>query len=199
MKKALFLLSCSLVHAAPYYLPTPPGGGLTPYDWQPTWLLEGLYAKGAHHTPDTCGFRFNLQLYNNGEDRIRHEFGTGIAPQWGNDHRYYSEGFRTRQHVFHLPVTAGYTLNLGITDSIFLFLGGRAGWAYGHYKETAPDFHNSGNYSGFSFSAGGGLKIQCNERLYVQLGYEFGRSYPHNRHHTIWGQHIISTGLGWRF
>lgn len=199
MKKALFLLSCSLVHAAPYYLPTPPGGALTPYDWQPTWLLEGLYAAGAHHTPDTCGFRFNLQLYNTGEGPIRHEFGTSVAPQWGNGHHFYSASLHTRQDLFQLPVTAGYTLNLGLTNDIFLYMGGKAGWAFGHYKEHSRDFQISGSYNGFTFSAGGGLKIFCNERLYVKLGYEFGRTYTNTRNDDIWGQHIISAGLGWRF
>ena len=98
-----------------------------------------------------------------------------------------------------MPMTAGYTLNIGLGESTFLYLGGKAGWAVGHYKEHSEIEHDSHSFNGFTFSAGGGLKVQCNERLYVQIGYEFGRSYPHNRHHTIWGQNIISTGLGWRF
>jgi hypothetical protein len=37
------------------------------------------------------------------------------------------------------------------------------------------------------------------ERLYAQMGYEFGRTYPHTRHHGALGQHILTAGLGWQF
>ncbi|MBE6415131.1 MAG: porin family protein [Akkermansiaceae bacterium] len=200
MKKIpLYLLSlCSAASAAPYYLTTPPGGGLTPADWQPTWRLQGLYAVGVKHMPDTWGFRSGLELYSNADSGIRHEFGLNAAPQWGDGH-HHRHGYRSSQDVFHLPLTAGYTLNIGLGDGILLFLSGKAGWAVGHYKEKAPSYRESGSYNGFTFSAGGGLKFQCSERLYVQAGYEFGRTYTNTRHNDTWGQHIISAGIDWRF
>lgn len=200
MKKTpLYLLSlCCTATAAPYYLPTPPGGGLTPYDWQPTHRLEGLYATGASHTPDTGGFRLGMHLYNNGESSIRHEFGISAAPQWGNGHRRRYE-HRSSQRLFHMPATLGYTLNIKLAGDLFLTLGGRGGWAWGHYKERSRVYHESGSYNGFTFSAGAGLKIQCSERLYAQAGYEFGRTYTNTRHDDIWSQHIITAGIGWRF
>lgn len=200
MKNILFpfCLLCSTAAAAPYYLPSPQPGALTPYDWQPTWRLEGLYAVGASHTPDTWGVRGSMNLYSSGEARIRHEFGLNAVPQWGSGH-HTRHHHRTHQDIFQVPLTAGYTLNLGITDSIFLFLGGKAGWAVGHYREKSTRERESGSYNGFTFSAGGGLKIQCSERLYAQAGYEFGRTYSNTRHDDIWGQHIISIGLGWLF
>lgn len=200
MKKTLLFLCLmsGAVSAAPYYLPTPPAGGLMPYDWQPTWRLEGLYAVGASHTPDTWGVRGSMQLYSNGESQIRHEFGLNLAPQWGDGHRH-RDGWRANQDLFLMPLTAGYTLNLELGKDTFIFLGAKAGWAWGHYKERSKVHHESGSFNGFTFSAGGGLKYQCNERLYVQAGYEFGRTYSNTRHDDIWGQHIISAGLGWRF
>lgn len=200
MKKTLLYLSCvaAAAQAAPYYLPTSPAGALTPNDWQPTYRLEGLYAIGAKHTPDTWGVRGGLQLYSNGDSGIRHEFSLNAAPMWGDGHRNRHEE-RARQHLFLLPLTAGYTLNLGLSENCFLFLGGKAGWAVGHYKERSPRHHESGYCNGFTFSAGGGLKYQCSERLYLQAGYEFGRTYTNTRHDDIWSQHVISAGLGWRF
>lgn len=200
MKKALVYLSilCPSALAAPYYLTTPAGGGLTPYDWQPTQSLEGLYALGTGDTPDTAGFRYGLELYNNRADPIRHEFGINAAPQWGDGHRRRHD-VRAHQDLFLLPITAGYTLNIGLGEDIFLFLGGKAGWAVGHYKEKSHLHRESCTCNGFTFSAGGGLKIQCSERIYAQLGYEFGRTYTNTRHDDIWGQHIISAGIDWRF
>lgn len=200
MKKTLIPLTalCCTASAAPYYLPTPAGGALTPYDWQPTWRLDALYASGANHTPDTAGFRTGLELYSNGEAPIRHQFGICIAPQWGSENRH-EHGERLRQRLSLFPLTAGYTLNIGLADNIFLFMGGKAGWAMGHYKEEGPDWHQSSSCHGFTFNAGGGLKVQCSERLYYRLGYDFARTYTDKKHQPILGQHIISTGLEWRF
>ncbi len=200
MKNTLFCLCllCGSAAAAPYYLPTPQPGALTPWDWQPTWRVDGLYAIGGSHTPDTWGFRTGLELYSNGASQIRHQFSVHAAPQWGDDHLLRYED-RVEQDLFHLPLTAGYTLNLGITDEIFLFLGGKAGWAFGHYKEHTAYYRHSTSYNGFTFAAGGGLKVQCSERLYVQAGYDFGRTYTNMHHEDTLTQHIIYAGLGWQF
>lgn len=200
MKKHLliFALCSSCASAAPYYLATPAGGALTPYDWQPTTRLEGLYAIGASDTPDTAGFRLGLHLYNNAVAAVRHEFSFGLAPQWGNGHRHRHE-HRASQDLFLMPLTAGYSLNLKLLDNISLALGGKAGWAFGHYKEHSTLHHESGAFNGFTFAAGAGLHIQCSERVYVQAGYDFARTYTNTHHDDIWGQHIISAGIGWLF
>ena len=126
MKCALLFL-CLLggcAAAAPYYLPTPQPGALTSADWQPTIRLEGLYAIGASHTPDTAGFRLGQNLYSSADSRIRHEFDMQVAPQWGSGHRT-RYAHRSHQDIFMAPLTGGYTLNLGLTDDVYLFLGGK--------------------------------------------------------------------------
>lgn len=200
MKKALIYLTtlCCSAGAAPYYLPSPAGGALTPYDWQPTWRLDALYAIGDHHTPDTAGFRTGLELYNNRESGIRHQFGIGTAPQWGTGHHSH-HGERLHQKLCTIPLTLGYTLNLGLTDHLFLFLGGKAGWALGHYKERSTTWRESESCHGFHFSAGGGLKVQCSDRTYFHLGYDFARTYSSRNHESILGQHILSAGFEWQF
>lgn len=200
MKNLLIYLSLlsGAACAAPYYLPTPPSGGLTPYDWQPTHRLEGLYSIGSGHTPDTAGFRLGMHLYNTGAESIRHEFGMSAAPQWGDGHTHRHD-WRTQQDIFMVPLTAGYTLNLELAENTFLYLGGKAGWAWGHYKERSAVHHEKGSFNGFTFSAGAGLKYECSDRLYLQAGYEYGRTYSDTHHNDIWSQHIISAGLGWRF
>ncbi len=200
MKCALLFL-CLLggcAAAAPYYLPTPQPGALTSADWQPTIRLEGLYAIGASHTPDTAGFRLGQNLYSSADSRIRHEFDMQVAPQWGSGHRT-RYAHRSHQDIFMAPLTGGYTLNLGLTDDVYLFLGGKAGWAFGHYKEKSDVHKESGSFNGFCFTAGGGIKVRCSERLYAQVGYEYGRCFSNTRHDDTWGQHIITAGLGWQF
>ena len=200
MKCALLFL-CLLggcAAAAPYYLPTPQPGALTSADWQPTIRLEGLYAIGASHTPDTAGFRLGQNLYSSADSRIRHEFDMQVAPQWGSGHRT-RYAHRSHQDIFMAPLTGGYTLNLGLTDDVYLFLGGKAGWAFGHYREKSDVHKESGSFNGFYFTAGGGIKVRCSERLYAQVGYEYGRCFSNTRHDDTWGQHIITAGLGWQF
>lgn len=200
MKKHLLIpyLLCGSVYAIPYYLPTPPAGGLTPFDCQPTARIEGLYAIGASDTPDTAGFRLSLNLYNNAESSIRHEFNLGMSPQWGNGHRFRHE-HRASQNLFMIPLTGGYTLNINLFNNISLCIGGKAGWAFGHYKEKSVLHRDSGTCNGFTFSAGAGLHFRCSERVYVQTGYDFARTYTNTRHDDIWSQHIISAGIGWLF
>ena len=152
MKKNLIFLTtlCCSAGAAPYYLPQPAGGALTPYDWQPTWRVDALYAIGSGHTIDTAGFRTGLELYNNGDSPIRHQFGTCVGPQWGTEHRHH-----IRRKLCTIPLTLGYTLNIGLTDNFFLFLGGKAGWALGHYKERSATHRISESCHGFTFAARG--------------------------------------------
>lgn len=198
MKKhlvSLFTL-CSSAVAAPYYLPGPQPGALTPYDWQPTTRLEALYAIGTSDTPDTWGFRTGIDLYSSGESPVRHEFCVNLAPQWGDGHEHHVEG-RVKQNLFHMPLTVGYDLNLNLFQNVFLFVGGKFGWAFGRYEEEHRRFRNRDSYNGVTYSLGGGIKIQCSERLYAQAGYEFARTNTHRD--KDWNQHVFTAGLGWIF
>ncbi|MBR5888624.1 MAG: hypothetical protein IKY92_01085, partial [Akkermansia sp.] len=100
MKTTLFCfcLLAGSAAAAPYYLPSPQPGALSDADWQPTNRLEGLYAIGASHTPDTAGFRLGQSLYSPADSSIRHEFSLQIAPQWGSGHRTRHE-HRSHQDI----------------------------------------------------------------------------------------------------
>ena len=200
MKKALIYLTalCCSASAAPYYLPTPAAGALTAADWQPTWRIDALYGFGARHTPDTSGFRTGLELYSNRNSGIRHQFGFCVAPQWGTgSHTYHGEPIH--QSLCTIPLTFGYTLNIGLEEDVFLFLGGKAGWATGYYKENSPTRRDSGSCHGFTFSAGGGIKLQCSDRIYFHFGYDFARTYSNKKFESTIGQHIISTGFDWQF
>lgn len=200
MKKILTYLTalCCTAGAAPYYLPQPPGGALTPYDWQPTWRMDMLCAIGAHHAPDTAGFRTGLELYSNATSPIRHQFGACVGPQWGNSH-HICRGEHLHEHLCTIPLTLGYTLNLELMKGVFLYLGGKAGWAVGRYTRRGDTRRESGSHQGFTFAAGGGFKVQCSERTYFHVGYDFARTYSNRHHEAILGQHILSTGLEWQF
>ncbi len=205
--------------AAPYVLPSKQYGTLTPYDWQPTYAIEGLYSFAQHnHLPDSGGLRGSLNLYNSGEGTFRHQFNLNVAAAWGNDTvnlAHFIPSARdwltlphTELKLFLLPVTLGYNLNIELWDNILLYLGGKAGAAWGHAKlkltgltEDGLDYTHSRSKStgGFTFSIGGGLKVQCSEHIYAHAGYEFGRSYLNfnreGRDSLIYGTHTIYLGL----
>ncbi len=208
--------------AAPYVLPSPQPGALTPYDWQPVYAIEGLYSfadKGS--MPDSWGVRGSFNLYDSGIGTFRHQFDINVAATWGNESvhlgdytpltAYLHPEQRTRFDLFLLPVTAGYNLNIELLDNIMLYLGAKAGYAWSHGKlkvtgKTADgndfSFAHSRDAGGFTFSVGGGLKVQCSERLYAHAGYEFGRSYldyNFGGKDINYGTHTIFLGIGTQF
>ncbi len=208
--------------AAPYVLPSPQPGALTPYDMQPAYGIEGLYSiaqKGDH--PDTYGVRGSFNLYDSGEGQFRHQFSANIAALWGSDDapvanimpsasQYLPEGQKMDMDLFIMPVTLGYNLNVGLTDSIFLYVGAKAGYAWsscdisttvstGAGDVTISDDKSAG---GFTYSVGAGLKVQCSDAVYIHVGYEFGRSYlDYNLEDkdVIYGAHTISAGISASF
>ncbi len=211
--------------AAPYVLPSPQPGALTPYDWQPLYTLEGLYgfAQKSNH-PDTCGLRGSFNLYDSGTGSFRHQFDINIGAAWGHDgvrlsgylpttatalahHRYHTD-----LDLFLLPLTAGYNLNIELWENILLYLGGKVGYAWSHGKleitgQTPQGCNFACSHSqsrgGFTFSVGAGIKVQCSDVIYVHAGYEFGRSYLDYRleesRNITYGSHTIYLGIGRRF
>lgn len=192
MKKLLSIASILTVlagtaSAAPYYLPSPQPGALTPYDMQPVYAIDAIYAIGDDDMIDTWGVRGSFNLYNDAEGTFRHQFNVGVGYEFGDDK---IGGVDT--DIYLIPITAGYDLNIELVDDIFLTIGGKAGYTMG---EIENDW-GSDNIDGFTFRVGGGLKIQCSDAVYVRTGYEFGRTFtdPDN-----FGQHIITIGVGCQF
>ncbi len=187
--------------AAPYVLPSPQTGALTPYDWQPVYSIEGIYSIGEDgDTPDTCGIRGSFNLYSDASSTFRHQFSVNIAPAWGSD-SYTTPYEKVDTDLFIVPLTLGYNLNIEVLDNTFLYLGGKAGYAWCDYEESCA---NHGSYSedagGFTFSVGAGIKFQCSSSTYVNIGYEFGRSYfDFDYDDSIYGAHTISIGIGCQF
>ncbi len=203
--------------AAPYVLPSPQPGALTPYDWQPTYAIEGLYGIAQDSDlPDTYGVRGSFNLYNTGEGTFRHQFSVNVAATWGSDSTPLTtlgsgsssslSGQEADLDLFLLPVTLGYTLNVELTDNVMLYVGAKAGyaWSRAEVSTTVEDSSVSGDESagGFTYSVGGGIKFQCSDSIYVHVGYEFGRSYLDydiNGKDAIYGAHTISLGIGCQF
>lgn len=205
--------------AAPYYLPSPAGGALTPYDWQPVYSLEGLYNSSDRDTaPDTYGARLSLSLYNNAASSVRHQFSINAGYEVG-DHDvsipFNEVPTRVGIDLTRTPLTLGYDLNLGLTDSIFIDLGAKAGYAWGSVESKVKEegsFLGEGakdTLGGFTFSLGAGIKVQCSETIYVKLGYEFSRTFYGKISSPMinsgdgvslnYGQHSIVFGVGCTF
>lgn len=182
--------------AAPYVLPSPQPGALTPYDIQPVYSIEGLYGIAQDSdAPDTWGVRGNLSLYNDASSSIRHQFTLGIAGEWGSE-TYREAGNSYDVDLFLMPVTLGYDVNIQVVDKLFVYAGAKAGYAWADIDVDSKG--TSGG--GFTWSVEAGLKVQCSDAIYVKAGYEFTRNYlDMGADDVIYGQHIISVGVGCQF
>ena len=177
------------VVAAPYYAAEPAGGALTPYDPQPVYTLETLYSSGQHRQdPDLWGLRGNFSFYSSGDAEIRHEGLLSVASQWGT-----LRGEAHKSDCFYLPATVGYNLNMEVTDDVLLYMGGKGGYAW---LNTQP----GPSAGGATWSVGAGLKFQCTQSTYVQVGYEYGRThFSHGDLRGNMGEHTFSFGVGCTF
>lgn len=174
--------------AAPYVLPGNMPGNLTPYDIQPVYSVEGLYGIADESSEmDTYGVRLRLSLYSDAATDLRHQFSINLAGMWGSE-----DGV----DLFMMPVTAGYDLNMELSDSVMFYISAKAGYCFGDLDAGG----DSADASGFTYSVGAGLKFQCSESIYLNVGYEFGRTYfDTSEVDDIYGQHIISVGIGCQF
>lgn len=199
MKKSLLafglLAALSMsASAAPYVLPTPQPGALTPYDWQPTYQIEGLYgvASPSETYTDMWGARLSLNLYSNQEAAFRHQWSLNVAGMWGDETK---DGIKRDQ--FMLPVTLGYDLNIALTDDILFYLDGKAGVAISDmkWKQEATAKEWKEDKTRFTFLVGAGFKIIASDAIQIKAGYEYQRAYFEKN----LGMHVISLGVGVTF
>lgn len=203
MKRVLSVLTvlaalAGTASAAGYVLPPYQAGALKSSDWMPSYNVEGLYAIGEDDAPDAWGVRGSFSLYDDGNGAVRHQFSISVAGEFGSD-SYKTEGMKINQDVWMIPVTGAYDINIGITDSVYLDLGVRAGWATGNYEASFKGDKWDKNFNGFTMGVGAGIKIFCSERLYVKVGYEFNRTFIHDELGINLNQHVITAGIGTAF
>ena len=216
MKKVLSLVAlmgavAGSATAAPYYLPSPAGGALTPYDWQPVYSLEGLYNfSDRDAAPDTYGARLSFNLYNTGEGSVRHQFSINAGYEIG-DHDvnipFNDEATRIGIDLTRIPLTMGYDINLGITDNVFIDLGAKGGYAWGSLEDsikTTGSLYGASykaDLSGFTYGLGVGVKVQFSESIYTKIGYEFSRTFfdASGSSNVNYGQHSIILSAGCQF
>lgn len=194
---AIVAALASVASAAPYVMPSPQPGALTPYDIQPMWGLDAVYTiAGDSDDVDTYGARLSFNLYSSGEDSVRHQCSLNVTPQYGKDD--IAAGIDAE--VFMLPITAGYDLNLEITDDVLFYAGGKAGYAFAHSSVEGGGEKVSDDDSGFTFSVGAGLKYQASDAIMLKAGYEFGRTYfGSGNDKAIYTGHSILVGASVQF
>ena len=224
MKKALSLI-CLLgalagtATAAPYYLPQPAAGALTPYDWQPVYSIDGFYNWGAKGAPDTAGARLNFSLYSDANSTVRHQFTISAGYEAGsNNHSlyYFEDGYDVAVDKYSLqleklPITLGYDINLAVTDNVMFDFGAKAGYAFGFITGKVKDgtvngydiigYKETTNTSGFTFGFSAGLKVQFSDAIYARIAYEFTRTFFSESlpSHLNISQHGIVLGVGCTF
>lgn len=200
MKKILSLIALlgmmvGSASAAPYYLPQPDAGDLTPYDWQPVYSLEGIYSfvdKGR--IPDMMGARLNLSLYSDAVSTVRHQFTLSSGFDAGEEK---SDGVRISAQ--RIPFTLGYDINIGLfSEHIFLDLGAKAGYASGRARVKGENLSLTEHMGGFTYALGAGIKVQCSDSIYVKIGYEFARNFFKDCGNSglNFGQHGVVLGVG---
>ncbi len=191
------------VSAVPYVLPSQQPNALTPYDLQPVCGIEALYSiADDSEMPDTYGVRGSFNLYDSGEGAFRHQFNINIAATWGSEEVDYGAQYKEDVDMVLLPVTMGYNLNIALSDKVFLYAGAKAGYAWARTEYSNDAFSDGTDGNGFTYSAGGGFKVQCSDTTYVHIGYEFGRSYldyNDNYDDDIYGAHTITFGISTSF
>lgn len=203
MKKVLSILTtlaalAGSASAAGYVLPNYTPGAVIPADWQPTYNIEGMYAHGEHEMLDTWGVRGSFSLYDSGEDAVRHQFSLNIAAELGSKSKLY-QGYKEETDLWMVPVTAGYDINLGVTDSVYIDFGAKLGWAFGEVEYKYADLKDSSDLNGLTMGIGAGLKFLCSERLYVKVGYDFNRTFVKDGEDFNINQHVFVLGLGTLF
>lgn len=205
MKKVLSIITtlaalAGTASAAPYVLPSPQPGALTPYDMQPHYALDAIYSiADDSEFINMYGVRGSFNLYTSGIDTVRHQFNINVGAMVGHDNDHY-DGVTYKKEAFTLPVTAGYDLNVEVLDDVLLYAGGKAGYSFGEIKVKAFDETYKCSKGGFTFAVGGGIKIQCSEAVMLKLGYEFGRTYIDSGNGNInFGQHSIIAGVSVQF
>lgn len=180
--------------AAPYVLPTPQPGALTPYDWQPTYQIEGLYgvASPSDTYTDMWGARLSFNLYSNQEATFRHQWSINVAGMWGDETKD-----DIKRDQFMLPITLGYDLNIALTDDILFYLDGKAGVAVSDMKWKDKTSHQEWqeDKTRFTFLVGAGFKIIASDAIQIKAGYEYQRAYLERN----LGMHVISLGVGVTF
>lgn len=194
---AIVAALASVASAAPYVLPSPAPGALIPYDNQPMWGLDAVCTlSGDSDMTDVYGARLSFNLYTSGEDTVRHQFSLNATPQYGEEK--FSNG--AKEKLFMAPITAGYDLNLAITDDVIFYAGGKAGYAFAHASIEDEIGKDSDDDGGFTFSVGTGLKYQASDAIMLKAGYEFGRSYiGHGDNKYIYTGHSILVGASVQF
>ncbi len=186
--------------AAPSGLISPRPGSPVSHRWQQACSIDGICSFGENNIPNMYGFRGSFNLYRDATKRTRHQFSLNMTPTWGSNHFHVAiqdMAFSFKAQAVHLPVTLGYDFNIGLTKNISLNLGAKTGYAWNKTKIKTSWKEKNVDMGGFTYSVGTGLKMQCSEAVYTQVGYEFGRAFmdKHNRKGNV-NQHSILAGVG---
>lgn len=210
MKKALSLVSllaalASTAAAAPYYLPQPAAGELTPYDWQPVYSVDAFYNWSSNDAPDTVGARLNFSLYSNASSTVRHQFTISAGYETGSNSYTIIDPFyepaKYRLEMEKLPITLGYDINLAVNDSVMFDFGIKAGYAFGFLTGKVYDFKETANTGGFTYGLTAGIKVLISDDIYARVAYEFTRTYFSEDlpSHVNFSQHGVVLGIGCTF
>lgn len=191
--------------ASNYYQSAQTYGAYNAHDLQPIYSIDALHALGKDNLFDMSGARLGFNLYSNMDESFRHQFSLNLGYLTGSDDLSYM-GIAFEGDATLMPVTLGYDMNIELSDSVLLNIGGKAGVVFGDFEaslHTPMGKHSlSDDQTAFTCSVGAGLKFILSEQVHLKVGYEYSRS--HFDHEVrdlmgILGQHVISLGFGVRF
>lgn len=164
-------------------------GYTTRYDSTFGGSFKGVYAWASEEiAPDMYGFQIDLHA-NIETGSVFHELSINSGLLYGS--KTYLGVLKLES--MSVPLMAGYSLNVPLSDIATFYIGGKAGISFYSARATVADVKISDNTTNFSYSALVGFKLAISEKTDIVIGYEMYKV------EDVRPYHAITMGFSWSF
>lgn len=165
-------------------------GYTTRYDSTFGGSFKGVYAWASEEiVPDMYGFQIDLHA-NIETGSVFHELSINSGLLYGSK-TYFG---LLKLETMSVPLMAGYSLNVPLSEIATFYIGGKAGIAFDSVRVTIGGNKISGNETEFAYSALLGFKLAISEKTDIVIGYEMYKMATDVRPY-----HAITMGFSWMF
>lgn len=174
------------------------------YDGTFGMSLEGAYAwAGRDDAPDMGGGLLSLHNYiYSGSVISQVSLTTGFLGGSDTLHRATPtlQPLRVKEELRTIPLLAGYTLNVPVSDYIMFYVDAKAGVSFldskTSYSSQDSSYRHKTSGGKFTYAVGAGLKFSVGEHTDLKIGYEQYRM-QYNGHSNPY--HAVQAGIVWNF
>lgn len=161
----------------------------TRYDSTFGGSIKGVYAWASEEiAPDMYGFQIDLHA-NIETGSVFHELSINSGLLYGSKTYFGLLKFETMS----VPLMAGYSLNVPLSEIATFYIGGKAGIAFDSARITIGGNKISDNATEFAYSALIGFKLAISEKTDIVIGYEMYKIEDDRPYHAI------TMGFSWSF